>query len=75
MSELSGFKLVTTLVLEFKKIESEDKTKFDTFYLNSKAEIIINESDTDDGYYNSILYYSILFCTYILQLYQTCKNP
>ena len=32
----------------FKKIGSEDKTKCDTFYSNSKAEIIINESDIDD---------------------------
>ena len=39
---------MTTLVLVFKKIESEDKTKFDTFYSNSKAKIIINESYIDD---------------------------
>ena len=39
---------MTTLVLVFKKIESEDKTKYDTFYSHSKAEIIINESDIDD---------------------------
>ena len=32
----------------FKKIESKDKTKYDNFYLSSKAEIIINESDIDD---------------------------
>ena len=32
----------------FKKLESEDKTKYDTFYSNSKAEIIISESDIDD---------------------------
>ena len=36
------------LVLVFKKIKSENKTKYDTFYSNSKAEIIINESDVDD---------------------------
>ena len=39
---------MTTLVLVFKKIKSEDKTKFDNFYLSSKAKIIINESDIDD---------------------------
>ena len=39
---------MTTLVLVFKKIENEDKIKYDTFYSNSKAEIIINESDIDD---------------------------
>ena len=32
----------------FKKVESEDKTKYDNFYSSSKAEIIINESDIDD---------------------------
>ena len=39
---------MTTLVLLFKKIESEDKTKYDNFHLSSKAEIIINESDIED---------------------------
>ena len=39
---------MTTLGLVFKKIESEDKTKFDNFYSSSKAEIIINENDIDD---------------------------
>ena len=48
MTQLKGFKFVTTLVLVFKKIESKDKTKFDNFYSSSKAEIIINESDMDD---------------------------
>ena len=32
----------------FKKIESDDKTKYDNFYSNSKAEMIINDSDIDD---------------------------
>ena len=49
MSELRGFPFVTTLVLVFKKIESEVKTKYDTFYSHSKAETIINESDIDDA--------------------------
>ena len=39
---------MTTLVLVFKKIESEDKTMYDTFYSHSKAETITNESDIDD---------------------------
>ena len=39
---------MATLVLVFKKIESEDKTKYDTFFSSSKAEIIINESEIDD---------------------------
>ena len=39
---------MTTLVLVFKKIESKDKAKYDTVSSNSKAKIIINESDIDD---------------------------
>ena len=37
-----------TFALVFKKIESEDKTKYDIFYSISKPEIIINESRIDD---------------------------
>ena len=48
LSELRGFKLVATPALVLKNIESEDKTKYDTFYSHSKAERIINESDIDD---------------------------
>ena len=40
------------IVLEIKKIESDDKAKYNTFCSNSKAETIINEllriSDIDD---------------------------
>ena len=58
LTELRGFKFVITLALVFEKIESEDKTKYDTFYSNSKAEIIINESDIDDEFksiYTSVI--------------------
>ena len=41
---------MTALALVFKKIESEDKTKFDIFYSNPKAEIIINESYIVDAF-------------------------
>ena len=54
MTELRGFKFVATLVLVLKKIESEDKIKYDTFYSHSKAETIINESDIDDNVLKSI---------------------
>ena len=47
LSGLRGFKFVTILVLEFRKIESDDETKYSTFYWNSKAETIIYESDAD----------------------------
>ena len=45
---LKSFKFMTTLVLVFKKKESEDKSKCDAFYSNSKAEIIINESNINE---------------------------
>ena len=41
LAHLKGFKFVTTLILLFKKIESEDKT-------SSNAEIIVNKSDIHD---------------------------
>ena len=47
LPELEGFKFVTILVLEFKKIQCDDKTLYCTFYSNSKAEKIINESHID----------------------------
>ena len=37
LTKLSGFKFVISPVLVLKKIESEDKTKYDTFYSHSKA--------------------------------------
>ena len=48
LSELRGFNFVTILVLELKKIKSDNATKYSTFYLNSKAETVINEIDIDD---------------------------
>ena len=58
MSKLKGFRFVTTLVLEFKKIQSDDKTLYSTLYLNSKTETIINESDIDDvlkSFYSTVI--------------------
>ena len=49
LSELRGFKFLTTLVLELKKIESDDETKYIIFYPSSKAEMFNNESDIDDA--------------------------
>ena len=48
LPQLRGFKCITTFVLVFKKMESEDKTKYDNFYSSSKAETIINESDNEN---------------------------
>ena len=39
---------MAVLVLGFKKTESEDKTKYDTFYSHSKVETTISESNIDD---------------------------
>ena len=47
LTQLKGLRFVTTIVLVFKKIESEDKTKYDNFYSSSKAEIIINVSEIE----------------------------
>ena len=54
---------MTTLVLVLKKIESEDKTKYDIFYSSSKIELIINENDIDD-----------VFQLIYLQLHQIYKD-
>ena len=51
---------MTTLVLVLKEIESEDKTKCDTFCSNSKVEIIINESDIDNSGYSYIKHIKLL---------------
>ena len=53
---------MTTLVLMFRKMESEDKTKYGNFYSSSKAKIIISENDIDG------------VCQSILQLQQTYTN-
>ena len=47
LTQLKGLRFVTTIVLVFKKIESEDKTKYNIFYSSSKAEIIINVSEIE----------------------------
>ena len=39
-----------TLVLEFKKIESQDKTKYSTFDSSSEEETVMNENDIDDTF-------------------------
>ena len=63
LSKWRGFKFMTTLVLVLKKIESEDKTKYDIFYSSSKIELIINENDIDD-----------VFQSIYLQLHQIYKD-
>ena len=48
LPQLKSFKFVTSLVLVFKRIESEDKTKHDTFFSHSEVETITNQSDIDN---------------------------
>ena len=43
MTELKGFKFVTTLVLEFKKVESDAKIKYNTCYLHSESFTIASD--------------------------------
>ena len=63
LSELRGFKILTKLVLEFKKIESDNETKYSIFCSNLKAQTTINEKDTDD-----------VSNQFILRLYQRYIN-
>lgn len=37
-----------TLMLKFKKLKSDDETKYRTFYSSSNTETIVKESDLDD---------------------------
>ena len=47
---------MTSLVLVFTKIESDDNTNYNTFYSGSNADIIINESDiVFDSIYNKVI--------------------
>ena len=62
-SGLRGFKSVTELVLEFKKGENDDETKYTFLNSNSKTEVIINKSDIDDILE---LYYVIIFQIYCI---------
>ena len=48
---------MTRLVLELKKIQSNDKTLYNIFYAISQAEAIINESDIDDVFESIVLLY------------------
>ena len=60
LTELKGFKFMMTLVLEFKKIESDDKTIYNMFCLNSKSEKLLMKEIL-------IMYFN----HFVLRLYQT----
>ena len=55
LTELKGFKFVTTLVLKFKKIENNDKTKHDTFYSNQKQLLMKLKFDVFKSVYTTIV--------------------
>ena len=56
LTELRELKFVTSLVLVFTKIESDDDTNYNTFYSDSNADIIIDESDiVFDSIYNKVI--------------------
>ena len=59
LTGLTGFTFLKILVLVIKKMESESKTKYNTFYSHSKAETIINDSDIDDNVIKSYQPYKI----------------
>ena len=63
LSKLRGFKFVITLVLVYKKLENEAKTKYDNFYSSSKTEKIPMKMTVMMCFSQSILY-----------LYETYKN-
>ena len=46
-TELNRLKIVTTLALEFKKIQNDEKTRYSVFYLPLEVEIIFNKKYTD----------------------------
>ena len=49
LADLRGFEFVKTLAVSIKK-ENDDERKYSTFYWNWNAEIIINDSDTNDTF-------------------------
>ena len=56
---------MTTLVIEFRKLECNDATKCTYFYSNLKAETIINESKIDDVF--KLIYISIISNIQVLE--------
>ena len=64
LTKLRWFKHTTTLVLVLKKIESEDKTKYDAFQLHSKQKSLLMKVTLMIIYLNQS----------IIQAYQTYKK-
>ena len=61
---MRGFKFVTTLVLEFRETERDDRTKFITFHSSSNTEMIIIQSGIDNVFesiYSTIIKITRIF--------------
>ena len=75
--ELQGFQFLTTLIIEFRKIESVDTAQYTTFYLSSNAETSIKESDIDDVFesiYTTITWIIQKYCTLVAVISNYEKN-
>ena len=58
LTEWEGFNFAARLVLQFHNIKNDDKIKYNTFYSNSKADTIFNESyigDVFESIYSTII--------------------
>ena len=50
LTQAKGYKFVVTLVSVLKKIENQDILKYNTFYLHSEVETIINKSEINNAF-------------------------
>ena len=53
----------------WKKTENDDKTEYDPFYLHSKAETIVNETDIDDDYDDDDNVFKSIYTTITLNIH------
>ena len=50
LTQAKGYEFVVTLVSVLKKIENQDILKYNTFYLHSEVETIINKSEINNAF-------------------------
>ena len=50
LTQAKGYKFVVTLASVLKKIENQDILKYNTFYLHSEVETIINKSEINNAF-------------------------
>ena len=63
---------MATLVLVLKKTDSEDKTKYDTFYLHSKVVPVLMKKDIDDNVFKLI--YTAVISNVQKALWNSCTS-